>query len=123
MLSPTTLGSDSIVSYFSFNTGRGASGLTFGFNGVNFGDMLFRATPLILTGLSVAVAFKTGLFNIGAPGQYLMGAATTLILALSIPTTSVSPMLVWLIAFLGGILVAAIWGAISGLFKAILKIS
>ena len=38
---------------------------------VNLGNMLFRATPLILTGLSVAVAFKTGLFNIGAPGQYL----------------------------------------------------
>ena len=45
--------------------------------------MLFRATPLILTGLSVAVAFKTGLFNIGAPGQYLMGTAATLIACLA----------------------------------------
>ena len=53
------------------------------------GTMLFRATPLILTGLSVAVAYKTGLFNIGAPGQYLMGTAATLILALSIPTETV----------------------------------
>ena len=57
-----------------FSTGRSAAGsLTFGFNPTNIGNMLFRATPLILTGLSVAVAFKTGLFNIGAPGQYLMG--------------------------------------------------
>ena len=57
-----------------FSTGRDAAGaLTFGFNPTNIGNMLFRATPLILTGLSVAVAFKTGLFNIGAPGQYLMG--------------------------------------------------
>ena len=62
------------------STGRDASGnLTFGFNPANVGNMLFRATPLILTGLSVAVAFKTGLFNIGAPGQYLMGTAATLI--------------------------------------------
>ena len=51
-----------------FSTGRSAAGtLTFGFNPTNIGNMLFRATPLILTGLSVAVAFKTGLFNIGAP--------------------------------------------------------
>lgn len=51
--------------------------------------MLFRATPLILTGLSVAVAFKTGLFNIGAPGQYLMGTMVTLMLALgSLPRWS-----------------------------------
>ncbi|MBQ3816021.1 MAG: ABC transporter permease, partial [Clostridia bacterium] len=35
------------------------------------GNMLFQSTPLILTGLSVALAFNTGLFNIGAPGQYL----------------------------------------------------
>ena len=56
-----------------FSTGRDAAGnLTFGFNPTNIGNMLFRGTPLILTGLSVAVAFKTGLFNIGAPGQYLM---------------------------------------------------
>ena len=86
-------------------------------NALVFGDMLFTATPLILTGLSVAVAFKTGLFNIGAPGQYLMSTATTLILALSIPTDVVPPGIVWLIAFIGGITVAALWGAIPGLFK------
>ena len=57
-----------------FSTGRSEGALTFGFNPVSTGNMLFRATPLIMTGLSVAVAFKTGLFNIGAPGQYLMGA-------------------------------------------------
>ena len=45
-----------------FSTGRNASGiLTWGFNSTSIGNMLFRATPLIMTGLSVAVAFKTGL--------------------------------------------------------------
>ena len=107
-----------------FNTGRtDGGGLKFGFNPKLFGDMLFTATPLILTGLSVAVAFKTGLFNIGAPGQYLMSTAATLILALSIPTTVVPPLLVWIIAFLGGILIAALWGAIPGLFKAHLNVN
>ena len=107
-----------------FSTGRNEAGaLTFGFNPTNMGNMLFRATPLILTGLSVAVAFKTGLFNIGAPGQYLMGTAATLILALSIPTEVVPAPLVWVIAFMGGCLAGAIWGCIPGLVKAFLNIN
>lgn len=107
-----------------FSTGRDASGnLTFGFNPINMGDLLFRATPLILTGLSVAVAFKTGLFNIGAPGQYLMGTAATLYLALSIPSDKVNPTLIWIIAFLGGIVAGGLWGAVSGLFKALLNVN
>ena len=107
-----------------FSTGRDAAGqLTFGFNPTNIGNMLFRATPLILTGLSVAVAYKTGLFNIGAPGQYLMGTAATLILALSIPTETVPASLVWVIAFVGGSLAGAVWGCIPGLVKAFLNIN
>ena len=107
-----------------FSTGRDAAGqLTFGFNPTNLGNMLFRATPLILTGLSVAVAFKTGLFNIGAPGQYLMGTMVTLMLALGIPTEVVPAALVWIIAFLGGCLAGAVWGAIPGLLKAFLNIN
>ncbi len=82
------------------------------------GNMLFSATPLIMTGLSVALAFKTGLFNIGAPGQYLMGAMTSLIVALSINTEKVPAFLVWIIAFLCGTLAGALWGAIPGFFKA-----
>ena len=107
-----------------FSTGRTAAGqLTFGFNSTSVGNMLFRATPLILTGLSVAVAFKTGLFNIGAPGQYLMGTAATLMLALGIPTEAVPAPLVWVIAFLGGMLAGALWGCIPGLVKAFLNIN
>ena len=107
-----------------FSTGRDAAGqLTFGFNPTNIGNMLFRATPLILTGLSVAVAYKTGLFNIGAPGQYLMGTAATLILALSIPTETVPAPLVWVIAFVGGSLAGVVWGCIPGLVKAFLNIN
>ena len=102
-----------------FSTGRGAQGqLTFGFNPSNWGNMFFRAVPIMMTGLSVAVAFKTGLFNIGTPGQFLMGTMGTLYVALSIPTTVVPAWLVWLLAFLAGTLLGAIWGAIPGLLKA-----
>ena len=87
------------------------------------GNMLFQATPLIFTGLSVAIAFRTGLFNIGAPGQYLMGAMFSLLVALSIPTTSVPSGIVWLLALLAGIAAGAAWGAIPGLFKAFLGVN
>ena len=107
-----------------FNTGRTATGaLAFGFNPANFGNMLFRAIPLILTGLSVALAYKTGLFNIGAAGQYLAGTWATLFVALSIPTSVVPAWIVWLLAFLAGILAGALWGAIPGLLKATLNIN
>ena len=82
------------------------------------GNMLFQSTPLIMTGLSVAVAFKTGLFNIGAPGQYLMGAMGALLISLSIPTTVVPAWIVWILALLGGTLLGVIWGSIPGFFKA-----
>ena len=107
-----------------FSTGRSATGaLTWGFNAASFGNMLFRATPLIMTGLSVAVSQKTGLFNIGAPGQYLMGTMVSLMVALSIPTDVVPPAVVWLIAFLAAVLAGALWGAIPGIFKALLNIN
>ncbi len=108
-----------LVLFGIFSTGRDAAGqLSFGFNPQNIGDTLFRATPLLMTGLSVAVAYKTGLFNIGAPGQYLMGTVATLYIALSIPTTVLPAWLVWLLAMLGGMLAGALWGAIPGLLKA-----
>lgn len=107
-----------------FSNGRNAAGeLVFGFNPVTMGNMFFRATPLILTGLSVAVAYKTGLFNIGASGQYLAGTAATLFIALSIPCTALPGWLIWILAFLGGLLAGAIWGAIPGALKALLNIN
>ena len=105
------------------STGRTAGKLTWGFNPQNLGNMLFRATPLIMTGLSVAIANKTGLFNIGAPGQYLMGTMGSLMIALSIPAGSMPGWVIWLLAFFGGMLCGALWGAIPGMLKAFLNIN
>lgn len=112
-----------LVFFGVFSTGRDSGDLSFGFNPVNMGNLLFRATPLIMTGLSVAVAFKTGLFNIGAPGQYLMGTTATLYVALTIPTDTVPAWIVWILAFLAGIIAGAIWGSIPGILKAYLNIN
>lgn len=95
-----------------------ASGILF-----QTGNMLFNSTVLIMTGLSVAIAFKTGLFNIGAPGQYLMGGMGTMLVALSIPTDKVPSVIVWFLALLTGILFGALWGAIPGLFKGFLGVN
>ncbi len=107
-----------------FNTGRGDNGqITFGFNPVTLGNVLFRAIPLIMTGLSVAFSFKTGLFNIGASGQYLAGTAATLFIALSIPSDVVPPFLIWVMALIGGMMAGAVWGMIPGFAKAYLNIN
>ncbi len=87
------------------------------------GEMLFEATPLLLTGLSVAIAFKTGLFNIGAPGQYLMGTMTSIAIALTVKSSGASAFWVWLLALLAGTLAGVIWGCIPGLFKALLGVN
>ena len=113
-----------LIFFGLFSTGRNATGaLTWGFNPTNIGNTLFRAMPLIMTGLSVAVAFKTGLFNIGAPGQYLFGTMASLMVALSLPTEKMGAFLVWIIAFLAGVLAGALWGAIPGMMKAFLNIN
>ena len=106
-----------------FSTGRKGTELSWGFNPTSWGNMLFRATPMIMTGLSVAVANKTGLFNIGAPGQYLMGTLVSLSIALGIPSEVMAPGLIWILAFLGGCLAGAIWGSIPGMLKAFLNIN
>lgn len=99
------------------STGRDAVGqLTFGFNSTNLGNMLFRATPLILTGLSVAVAFKTGLFNIGAPGQYTLGVFFALLFAIQFQMP-------WYVCLLASMAGGAVWGVFPGLFKALFNVN
>lgn len=87
------------------------------------GNMLFQAAPLLMTGLSVAIAFKTGLFNIGAPGQFLMGAMGAIITAHSIPSTPQTAILVWILSVAVGTVCGMLWGLIPGFFKAILNVN
>ena len=98
-----------LVFFGIFSTGRSGGALTFGFKPVNMGNMLFRATPLIMTGLSVAVAFKTGLFNIGAAGQYLMGTMGTLTVGLVLGNTDCQVFIALFAAFLAGVILSGLW--------------
>ncbi|WDV47073.1 ABC transporter permease [Clostridiaceae bacterium M8S5] len=81
------------------------------------GETLLKSTPIILTGLSVAFAFKTNLFNIGAEGQYIAGAISTVV-ASYIFRGIESPFLLIPLTLLGGMLGGAIWASIAGVLKA-----
>ncbi|MBX6721685.1 MAG: ABC transporter permease [Dactylosporangium sp.] len=78
-------------------------------------ETLTYAAPLTLTGLAVALAFRGGLFNIGAQGQALLGAIAAGVLgfALGLP-----PVLHMLVALLGAALAGAVWGFVPGILKA-----
>lgn len=77
---------------------------------------LVRVGPLILTGLSVAIAFRAGLFNIGAEGQLAMGAMTAAIIAFKL--TFLPAWLLIPLMLIASMLAGAIWGGIVGLLKA-----
>jgi len=78
-------------------------------------ETLTYAAPLIFTGLSVALAFRGGLFNIGAQGQAIMGAVGAGVLAFGL-TMPVGLHL--LVALIGGLVGGAIWGLVPGALKA-----
>lgn len=80
-----------------------------------FGDLIFLTGPLILTGLSVGFAFKTGLFNIGATGQYTMGMFAGI--WIGIYGDFLGPFQ-WVVAFIAAMLMGGFWGFIPGLLKA-----
>ncbi|MFC4404120.1 ABC transporter permease [Gracilibacillus xinjiangensis] len=79
------------------------------------GETIRRTTPLILTGLAVAFAFKTGLFNIGAEGQVIVGWLAAVWVGLAID----APMIIHLpLAILAGAMAGGLWGFLPGLLKA-----
>ncbi len=110
-----------LILLFCFNPSKALYG--FGnmmFTGIGsmdkLGKVFYTAAPLLMTGLSVGFAFKTGLFNIGATGQYTIGAFCALVGAIQFQ-------LPWwacvLLAMVGG----AIWGAMPGFFKAFFNVN
>ncbi len=80
-----------------------------------FAESLKFSTPLIFTGLAVAFGFQAGLFNIGAPGQMVMGAIFAMLAGLYVP----GPRLVVMpLAILAAALGGGLWGALPGWLKA-----
>ena len=80
------------------------------------GSEICQSAPLIMTGLSVAFAFKTGLFNIGAAGQYTVGVFGALYFAIVLQMP-------WYVCLLAAMVCGAIWGAVPGIFKACFNVN
>jgi simple sugar transport system permease protein len=84
--------------------------------GYGIGQTLFKATPLVFTGLAVALGFRAGLFNIGVEGQLYLGGFAAAIVGLGLggwPAGLALP-----VALLAAALAGAVWGAIPGVLKA-----
>jgi len=86
-----------------------------------FCEVFVKATPLIFTGLGCAVAFRTGFFNIGAEGQFYMGALTSAMVALGLQ--GVPGIVRIILALIIGFLAGGIWALIAAIFKAKFGIS
>ncbi len=85
------------------------------FNPRMVGEYITVLLPIILTGLSVAFAFRTGLFNIGAEGQLMMGSLAAIVIGVSIKL----PKIIHLpLVIISAVLAGALWGMIPGYLKA-----
>jgi simple sugar transport system permease protein len=75
-----------------------------------------NAAPIILAGLAVGIGFKAGLFNIGAQGQFLMGAVASTVVAINLNDSP--PAIAIPLSLLGGVLGGLAWGFVPGFLKA-----
>lgn len=102
-------GYDPILAYSSlFST-------VFG-NLYDFGETIREITPLIMTGLAVAFAFRAGLFNIGAEGQYIVGMTAATVVGIKL--TGLPIVVHAIVAIIAGGLAGGIWAGITGYLKA-----
>ncbi|MDD3073160.1 MAG: ABC transporter permease [Eubacteriales bacterium] len=81
----------------------------------SIGRVMYFATPIILTGLSVGFAFKTGLFNIGASGQFILGAFGAVIVGIKLPQLG---SVHWVVALLAAAILGGLWALLPGILKA-----
>lgn len=87
----------------------------------NLGQVLYAATPIILTGLSVGFANKTGLFNIGASGQFIVGAYAAVLIG--VRCAFIPGPLLWLVCLAAATLAGALWGLLPGVLKALCNVN
>jgi simple sugar transport system permease protein len=107
------LGADPVRAYSAMFEGA------FG-NVAGFTQTLVVATPLLLVGLGVTIAFRGGVINIGGEGQLIVGALAATATALYLPLPG---LLLMLASLIGGTLAGALWGAVPGALKAQLGVN
>lgn len=107
------LGADPLAAYRALV--EGAAGSVSGIT-----QTLVKATPLLLVGLGIVIAFRGGVINIGGEGQLIVGALLATAIALYLPLPG---WLLMILALLGGTLGGALWGSVPGALKARLGVN
>lgn len=110
-----------ILAFAGYNPGSAFSAMLTGIFGrpKYIANIIVKSTPIILTGCSVAFAYKMGLFNIGAEGQYIIGALAGCIVGISVSLPAFLQIPLILIA---GAAAGGLYGAFTGWLKARFKI-
>jgi len=103
------MGENPLIAYLELYKGAFANPLA-------ITNTLSRVTPLVFCGLSVAIAMRAGMFNIGAEGQLYFGALVSILFMLTFPNLPKAVLLT--IGILSGMLAGAAWATIPGFFKA-----
>lgn len=81
----------------------------------NIGETVIKAVPLIFTGLAATFAYRCGVFNLGAEGQFVMGAVVSIWISTSL--AGIPSVLQILVSLVGGAVAGGIWAAIPGVLK------
>jgi len=96
-----------------------SGGFAGGMRGV--GNVFYYAVPIMMTGLGVAFAFKTGLFNIGGPGQFIIGGYFAILVAIKF--TWLPGAFRWIVPLIVAMIAGALWALIPGILTAYFKVN
>jgi simple sugar transport system permease protein len=88
----------------------------------SFGQVLYQSTPIIMTGLAFAFAAKAGLFNIGMPGQFVLGAFCAIYASVNLAGVVPKPAL-WAVSVAAAMAAGALWASAAGLLKAFFNVN
>ncbi|HPX33182.1 MAG TPA: ABC transporter permease [Erysipelotrichaceae bacterium] len=88
----------------------------------NIGTLLFFATPILCTGVAMCLAFQAGVFNIGGPGQFSIGAFVAIVTSLYVSKDLPAP-LSWMIPVLAAMVAGALWALIPGILRAYFNVN
>jgi general nucleoside transport system permease protein len=86
------------------------------------GDVLVKATPIVLCALAVAIPARAGLWNLGAEGQLTMGLVGSAGMALALPSDLATPLALVAMGLAGG-LAGALWGAVAGTLRVTVRLN
>ena len=95
----------------------------FKFGGIkNLGTLFYFATPILCTGVAMCLAFQAGIFNIGGPGQYSVGALAAILTSLYLSKNFPAP-LSWIVPLITATIAGALWALIPGVLKAYFNVN